>query len=115
VDDEPTVRELLAHCLELEGYEAVAASSGQEALAELGRDAAGLDAVVSDLNLPDLSGMTVLSESRRRNPVVGTVLISGSSDAALTGRGAGVPVLTKPFSLADFKRAVRGAVTARRG
>jgi two-component system cell cycle sensor histidine kinase/response regulator CckA len=114
VDDEPTVRELLAHCLELEGYEAVAAASGQEALAELSRDAAGLDAVVSDLNLPDLSGMTVLAECRRRNPALGAVLISGSSDAALTGRSAGVPVLTKPFSLADFKRAVRGAVSARR-
>lgn len=114
VDDEPTVRDLLAHCLELEGYEAVVASSGQEALAVLGRDAAGLDAVVSDLHLPDLSGMTVLAESRRRNSALGAVLISGSADTTTAGQELGVPVLTKPFSLADFKRAVRGAVGARR-
>ncbi len=114
VDDEPAVRDLLAHCLELEGYEAVVASTGQEAIDLIGRDGGALDAVVTDLNLPDVSGSEVVAESRRRNPSVGVVLISGASENALAECGVSAPLLMKPFSLADFKRVIRNAVGDRR-
>jgi two-component system cell cycle sensor histidine kinase/response regulator CckA len=114
VDDEPAVRDLLAHCLELEGYEAVVASTGQEAIEFLGRSDAALDAVVSDLNLPDVQGSAVVAESRRLHPAIGVVLISGASEHALAESGVTAPLLMKPFSLADFKRVIRQAVGDRR-
>jgi two-component system, cell cycle sensor histidine kinase and response regulator CckA len=114
VDDEPAVRDLLAHCLELEGYEAIVAATGTEALAHIGTPEGALDAVVTDLNLPDVSGAEVIEQSRRKNPAVGVVLISGASAATLAESGGGAPVLMKPFSLADFKRVIRRAVEQRR-
>lgn len=114
VDDEPAVRDLLAHCLELEGYEAVVASTGREAIDVIGRGGSALDAVVSDINLPDVQGYEVANESRRQNPGVGVVLISGSSENVLARSGVTAPLLIKPFSLADFKRAIRCAVGERR-
>jgi two-component system cell cycle sensor histidine kinase/response regulator CckA len=114
VEDEPAVRDLLANCLEVEGYEAVVASNGREAIDLIGSSAPSFDAVVTDLNLPDVGGSEVVAESRRRNPDGGVVVISGSSERAVAERGITVPVLIKPFSLVDFKRVVRSAVGDRR-
>ena len=114
VDDEPAVRDLLAHCLEIEGYEAVVAGTGQEAIDIISRSSAAIDAVVSDLNLPDIHGSHVVDESRRWIPNAGIVVISGASEASLADSRLTVPTLMKPFSLADFKRAVRAAVGDRR-
>jgi two-component system cell cycle sensor histidine kinase/response regulator CckA len=114
VDDEPAVRDLLAHCLELEGYDPVVASTGEEAISLMARGDGAIDAVVTDLNLPGIHGLAVAAESRERHPGAGIVLISGASEAALTERGVAGPILMKPFSLADFKRAIRAAVGDRR-
>jgi two-component system cell cycle sensor histidine kinase/response regulator CckA len=114
VDDEPAVRDLLAHCLEIDGYEAVVASSGQEALDILHRSNSTIDAVVTDLNLPDIHGAEVLKESHRLMPGSGILAISGAATDQLAEVGAPTPLLMKPFSLADFKRAVRAAVGERR-
>jgi two-component system cell cycle sensor histidine kinase/response regulator CckA len=114
VDDEPAVRDLLAHCLELEGYDPILANTGEEAITLMTRSDCAIDAVVTDLNLPGVQGLAVAAESRERHPDAGIVLISGASEAALTETGVAGPVLLKPFSLADFKRAIRAAVGERR-
>ncbi len=114
VDDEAAVRDLLAHCLELEGYEAVVASTGQEAIDVIGRCESEIDAVVTDLNLPDVLGSAVVAESRRLNPGAGVVVITGAPENPLAESGVTTPMLIKPFSLADFKHAVRRAVGERR-
>ncbi|MEQ1759058.1 MAG: ATP-binding protein [Vicinamibacterales bacterium] len=110
VDDEPAVRDLLAHCLELEGYEAVVAATGQEAIDLIGRHTGALDALVTDVNLPDFPGQVVAAEMLRRSPGIGVVLISGSSEGVSRDACPSAPLLMKPFSLADFKRAIASAV-----
>lgn len=111
VDDEPAVRDLLAHCLELEGFESVVAATGREALDALEKAPRSFDAVVTDLNLPDLRGTDIVAMVRRVDPSCGAVLMSGA--AFPTGEAPdamSMPTLMKPFSLADFKRAVRQVV-----
>lgn len=114
VEDEPAVRDLLAHCLELEGYEPVVAETGRAALDVIDRPDADLDAVVTDLNLPDARGADIVTAVRAKVPGAGAVVISGASESALTEVRQTTPVLMKPFSLADFKRVMRAAVGERR-
>ncbi|HEX5000848.1 MAG TPA: sigma-54 dependent transcriptional regulator, partial [Terriglobia bacterium] len=58
VDDELSIRELLEIVLKKEGYDVVSVSSAEEALNRMA--AAGFDLVVSDIKMPDMSGIDLL-------------------------------------------------------
>lgn len=65
VDDLSYVRDALAELLRTAGYQVVAAGSGEEALAALERESA--DLLLTDLNMPDMSGWDLAREIRARN------------------------------------------------
>ena len=76
VDDDPDVRDSLAQLLNLGGYDVAAAEDGVVALFQLSRSTP--DAIVSDLNMPRMSGVALLSEIRRRFPQIVTIATSGA-------------------------------------
>jgi CheY-like chemotaxis protein len=76
VDDEPSMREIMAMLLNEEGYEVFTASDGLDAIAQL-RDSTP-DLVISDLNMPRMSGFELLSVVRRRFPAIPVIAISES-------------------------------------
>ena len=84
VDDEPSIRESLGTLLTASGYEVVAANNGFDALLQLKRTAP--DVIISDLNMPEMSGFEFLSVVRRRFPQIPVVAISGAYD-----QGSDVP------------------------
>ncbi|MDR1764868.1 MAG: response regulator transcription factor [Lachnospiraceae bacterium] len=99
VDDEPHILEPVKAYLEKQGYGVFAASSGKEALALLGRG--GIDLVLLDLMLPDMTGEAVCRKIREtsRIPVI-MLTAKVAEDAQLAGLGMGADdYLTKPFSL----------------
>jgi CheY-like chemotaxis protein len=75
VDDEAAVRTSLAMILNEMGYEAQSVEGGFSALAELRHQLP--DILVSDLKMPDMSGLELLSVVRRRFPVIRTIAMSG--------------------------------------
>ena len=74
VDDEPSIRQLLAYRLRKEGYEVVLAENGREALAVLERG--GVDLLVSDIRMPDMSGVEVLRAAKALDPDILGVMIT---------------------------------------
>jgi CheY-like chemotaxis protein len=64
VDDEPTVREVVQHYLEREGYRVQAAENGPAALAAF--SAGAPDLIVLDLMLPGVDGLGCAGRSGRR-------------------------------------------------
>ena len=80
------------------GYRAIAVSSGAEAIARL--EAGGVDAVVTDLRMPNVDGLAVLESSRRLEPGRPVIIMTAFSaiDSAVESirRGAN-HYLTKPF------------------
>lgn len=76
VDDDPDVRDSLAQLLNLGGYDVAAAEDGVGALFQLSRSTP--DAIVSDLHMPRMSGVALLSEIRRRFPQIVTIAMSGA-------------------------------------
>jgi CheY-like chemotaxis protein len=78
VDDEPSVRDSLGTLLTATGYEVVAANNGFDALLQLKRTSP--DVIISDLNMPEMSGFEFLSVVRRRFPQIPVVAISGAYD-----------------------------------
>ena len=84
VDDEPSIRESLGTLLTASGYEVAAANNGFDALLQLKRTSP--DVIISDLNMPEMSGFEFLSVVRRRFPQIPVVAISGAYD-----QGSDVP------------------------
>lgn len=76
VDDDPSVREMVEMSLMEAGYDAVAAEDGFRALSQLRKSLP--DVVVSDLEMPGMSGFELLSVIRRRFPQISTVAMSGA-------------------------------------
>lgn len=76
VDDEAAIRTCLTILLESVGYDVDAAEDGIEALLLIGTNTP--DIVISDLNMPGMSGVDLLSEIRRRFPQIVTIAMSGA-------------------------------------
>jgi len=85
VDEEPSIRESLALLLTSAGYDVSSALDGFAALMHLKRRLP--DLIVSDLNMPQMSGYELLSVIRRRFPEIVTVAMSGDyqGDVVPTG------------------------------
>ena len=113
VDDEPVVSSMLCDVLATAGYVVASATSGAEAL-----DLVPIfnpSVVLLDLTMPGMSGMEVLQHLRREYPRSPVVILSGNQDAEVKRRAieAGAfDYLTKPFSLALMRTAVRAAIAS---
>jgi DNA-binding NtrC family response regulator len=103
VDDEPSIRMSLSHVLAEMGYRVRTAEDGFSALAELREEIP--DILLSDLNMPGMSGFELLLEVRRLFPSIQTIAMSGafSGDEVPSGvaadafyqKGCGVASLLK--------------------
>jgi CheY-like chemotaxis protein len=75
VDDEPSLRETAGLILESEGYEVLTAADGLEGLHALSKSLP--DLIISDLNMPRMSGAEFLAVVRERFPHIATIAMSG--------------------------------------
>jgi DNA-binding response OmpR family regulator len=122
VDDETTLRETLVEALEMEGYRAIPAADGREAL-DLFR-AHHPDLVLLDIMLPELSGVEVCRILRAESTVPIIMLTAKDSEVdKVVGLELGADdYVTKPFSLREltariraiFRRAEQAAAAAAR-
>jgi DNA-binding NtrC family response regulator len=111
VEDRDSLRRLLERALGEEGYEVTAASGGAAALRLLAER--GFDLVLTDLKLPDLSGLEVLAASREAHPSVPVVVLTGygSVGAAVAAMKLGAyDFVEKPLELDELARLVAQAI-----
>ena len=111
VDDELPVCALLTETLTAHGFESKSCNDGKAALEILGREE--FDVVVSDLNMPRMSGMELLGEIRKKFPRVVFLVVTGVNDVR-TGieamkRGA-ADYVVKPFDLEGVVNSVMRAM-----
>jgi DNA-binding NtrC family response regulator len=76
VDDDPSIRALLSEVLTEIGFSVRSAEDGFSALAEIRKEIH--DILLSDLNMPDMSGFELLSVVNRRFPSIPVIAMSGA-------------------------------------
>lgn len=105
VDDDDAVRRLCRIILEMQGYVVLEAESGSAALdAVAGRDES-IAALVTDVAMPEMTGIQLADQLRRRLPTIPVVLMSGFTASAVIDEGAldaGYAFLQKPFAPTDL-------------
>ncbi len=107
VDDEDSVRKVLAFPLERDGYTVVQAADGEEALE---RFAAGpVDLVVLDIMLPRLDGLEVCKRLRATSsvPIIMLTARDDELDKVIGLELGADDYITKPFSIREFRSRVR--------
>jgi two-component system response regulator PilR (NtrC family) len=114
VDDERSMRELLAIVLKREGYHVVLAESGKSAVAALSREP--FDLLISDIKMPDMSGVDVLRSAKQTDPDILGIMITAfaSTETAVEAMRLGAcDYLSKPFDIDLLKMKVREKVENR--
>lgn len=115
VDDEESIREVLASLLEASGYRCVTAANGTEALKLL--DTSRFDLVLSDILMPLMDGLALLEKVHEREPDLPVVMVTAMHDIS-TAIGAlrtgAYDYILKPFEKDQLYFSVRRAMEHRR-
>jgi two-component system cell cycle response regulator CpdR len=98
VDDEPMVLEVTALMLEELGCVVFTAKCGKEALGTLA-DEPTIMVLITDINMPGISGYELAAQARRDRPDLSVLLLSGRETA-----DHGFPLIRKPFLREDLQR-----------
>ncbi len=102
VDDSPTMRQMVAFTLTNAGYQVVEAGNGKEAVGKV-NGGAKPDLVVTDLNMPEMDGITLIKEIRKMHALKFTPILmlttEASDDKKKAGQAAGATGwIVKPFN-----------------
>mgnify|MGYP000306514094 CR=1 FL=1 len=111
VDDEPSMRELLDIVLRREGHEVFTASNGKAAIEILEREP--IDLLVSDIKMPDMSGVEVLKAAKLLDPDIVGIMVTAyaSVENAVEAMHLGAyDYVSKPFNVDELKLRIRKAL-----
>jgi CheY-like chemotaxis protein len=115
VEDDDAVRTTATRILERAGYTIYAAADGGEALAIHDRIGHGIDLLLTDMIMPEMSGGELTARIREREPNVAVLVMSGYTEqTSLRQRlvDSGSAFIQKPFTPESLTRKVREALNA---
>jgi len=110
VEDEEELRNLFAILLEMDGFTVFQANDGGEGLEMLQKHAQEIDLLITDLNLPRVGGVDLISKARALNPaikIVGTSGMSGEAVRLMVMKAGADDFLPKPFQPQEAIRKLR--------
>jgi len=119
VDDEATIRDLITFMLDALGYKVLSARNAAQALA-IANSSEGdcVSLLISDLNLPDMSGIVLAAKLWATRPDWKAVFISGSSKEEFAAMGADLSrsaFVAKPFNLRQITAALHSLTDLQAG
>jgi DNA-binding NtrC family response regulator len=113
-EDDADLRDLLQDDLEDAGYETIVAIEGNAALARLDDESEHLDMLITDVNMPGLTGDELLKAARLKRPEIPVIVITafGSVEQAVEMvKNGAFQYLTKPFETSELLRTISAALT----
>ena len=110
IEDNPELRDYLRQALESQRYDVLTARNGEEALGYL--NGHPVDAVITDLFMPEMDGIEIIAALRKQFPNVRVIAMSGRPgvDYLTVARELGVThTLRKPFQIEELFAALEDA------
>lgn len=109
IDDTEEVLSALCKYFKQKGYEVLSASNGLDGLKMIESDKDDLDMIITDLVLPNISGVAVISIVKKKYPKLPVIAITGWGEhpEALAKEAKADLVMEKPFKLPELEKAAR--------
>jgi nitrogen-specific signal transduction histidine kinase/CheY-like chemotaxis protein len=104
-DDDLGVLTFVATVLRDNGHVVWAADTPSEALEIVEREQP-LDLLLVDYAMPGMNGLAVIDRARARQQELNVILMSGHADVLRSGGGSGIPLLAKPFKVAELRQRI---------
>jgi two-component system cell cycle response regulator CpdR len=117
VDDEDSMRMLVARAIAMDGHDITTASDGAEALEILGNTDGAFDLLLTDIQMPVMDGIALALTAARDFPELTILLMTGYAEQRERASGLNAiahDVISKPFSVADIRTAVADALASRK-
>lgn len=113
VDDDPTVRAVMARMVESFGFEVLQAVDGRHGVEVFAQNNAAIAAVVLDMTMPNLNGREALEQMRAIRPDVKVLLVSGFTETCTNSFAGDGPngFLQKPFKPDELKSKLRAILS----
>ena len=109
VDDEEALVELMVEVLSYErGFKVFGVHNGRQAIEELGKN--DYDLIISDITMPDVSGIELYRVAKEKHPGTQVILVSGnpySDEIKAFLKENRIPLLSKPFALMELTEFVK--------
>jgi two-component system response regulator PilR (NtrC family) len=115
VDDEKSMRDLLAITLQRAGYDVTVADGGETAIEAIRRDP--FDAIITDLRMPKVDGLQVLRSAKDLSPETAVIMVTAvaSTETAVEAMKLGAyDYITKPFKLDEVNLIIQNALERKR-
>src|SRR5215468_1876482 len=112
-EDEEALRGSIARALALDGHEVTTAADGAEALDLIVRHEGRFDLLLADVRMPVMDGIALALAAARDFPAMTILLMTGYADQRERAHGLDAlidDVISKPFTLAQIRAAVNGAL-----
>src|ERR1700759_1023706 len=116
VDDEESMRQLVARAIAMDGHDITTAADGAEALDILSGPNSSFDLLLTDIQMPIMDGIALALTAARDFPQLTILLMTGYADQRERASGLNAiahDVISKPFSVADIRTAVADALGSR--
>jgi diguanylate cyclase (GGDEF)-like protein len=115
IEDDRFFRDMYSKLLQREGYQVEIASCGTDGLEMLANGQYSL--VITDLVMPDISGLEILSKVRESHPTVEVIMVTGNANlesAIFALKHGARDYLVKPINPEEFKHSVAQCIQQRR-
>ena len=113
VDDDPSIRRLMAKHFSRKGFQVEQAEAAEEVFDRFGGDVPPFDVVLTDIHLPGQSGVDLARRIKLAQPDQAVVFMTGDADEAIARqalRSGASSFLLKPFQFFEIDMAVRNAL-----
>jgi two-component system cell cycle response regulator CpdR len=114
-EDDDAIRSLVARALTQDGHQIITAQDGAEALDVLTREHGDFALLLTDIRMPVMDGIALALAAARDHPQLAILLMTGYADQRERAHGLDAlihDVVTKPFSLATIRDAVKDALAS---
>jgi DNA-binding response OmpR family regulator len=115
IDDNKEILDALCEFLSKKKYDIISANNGLEGLKYLEKEEQGFDVVITDLIMPDISGVAVISIIKKKFPDTLVIAITGWGEhpEALATEAEADLVMEKPFELSELEKSLKKLLSSK--
>jgi DNA-binding NtrC family response regulator len=116
IDDNKEILDALCEFLSKKKYDISSANNGLEGLKYLEKEQQGFDVVITDLIMPDISGVALISIIKKKYPDTLVIAITGWGEhpEALATEAEADLVMEKPFELSELEKSLKKLLSSKK-